>query len=196
MTRSRRRRRWHRTLLVGVSAGCLFLTGCAPEWSSSSLGLPVEHDPVSSEDTAPRIGPTRPDADDHIESDGMSEARSDARDAADADIPDPGVTNRNDPGEAENEIEEPVEPLSSGSEGARVRAIQQALADRGYAPGEIDGRFDSELEQAVWAYQALHGHEKDGIVDAELERGILARPEPQMLDPAAGPTHTEVDMTR
>jgi len=92
--------------------------------------------------------------------------------------------------------EEPPGPLQSGSKGTRTRGIQQALKDQGYDPGAVDGQFGSQVRQAVWAFQALRGLPKDGVVTPELEQQILARTPQQMLRPEAGPTHTEVDLTR
>ena len=90
---------------------------------------------------------------------------------------------------------EPDGPLQAGSKGVRTRAIQQALKDQHYDPGVVDGQFGRQVTMAVWAFQALHGLPKDGIVTPELEQQILAKPEQQMLRPELGPTHTEVDLT-
>lgn len=92
--------------------------------------------------------------------------------------------------------DEPEGPLQRGSQGARTRALQQALRDQGYDPGPVDGQFGGQVEQAVWAFQALAGVPKDGIVSPDLEAQVLARTPPPMMAPDAGPTHTEVDLTR
>jgi peptidoglycan hydrolase-like protein with peptidoglycan-binding domain len=91
---------------------------------------------------------------------------------------------------------EPEEVLQEGSVGDRTEALQDALADQGYDPGEADGHFGSGTTMAIWAFQALHGWDKDGVVDAELELLILSKPDQPMLRPELGPTHTEVDLTR
>ncbi|MEO6988028.1 MAG: L,D-transpeptidase family protein [Aquihabitans sp.] len=92
--------------------------------------------------------------------------------------------------------QEPDGPLQSGSKGLRTRALQQALKDQHYDPGTVDGSFGGQVRMAVWAFQALHGQPKDGIVNADLEALILSRPEQPMLRPELGPTHTEIDLTR
>lgn len=93
-------------------------------------------------------------------------------------------------------LPEPAGSLQSGSKGTRTRAIQQALRDQHYDPGEVDGRFGRQVTMAVWAYQSLHGLAQDGVVSPALEAQILARTPQPMLRPALGPTHTEVDLTR
>jgi peptidoglycan hydrolase-like protein with peptidoglycan-binding domain/Tfp pilus assembly protein PilF len=45
----------------------------------------------------------------------------------------------------------------------RVRALQRRLADAGYAPGPIDGRYGPRTEQAVRRFQIAHGLGVDGI---------------------------------
>lgn len=93
-------------------------------------------------------------------------------------------------------LPEPPGPLQAGSKGTRTRALQQALKDQHYDPGAVDGAFGGQVTMAVWAFQALHGLPKDGVVTPELEAQILARPAQPMLKPEHGPTHTEVDLTR
>ncbi len=93
-------------------------------------------------------------------------------------------------------LPEPVGPLQAGSKGARTQALQQALRDQKYDPGEIDGAFGGQVTMAVWAYQSLHGLPKDGLVTPELEARILAKAPQAMLKPELGPTHTEVDLSR
>jgi hypothetical protein len=87
-------------------------------------------------------------------------------------------------------------PLKAGSVGTRTKAVQQALKELGYDPGEPDGKFGTKTTQSVWAFQALHGLAKDGVVGPDTEAAILARPAQQMLRPNLGPTHVEVDLTR
>lgn len=93
-------------------------------------------------------------------------------------------------------LPEPPGALQSGSVGTRTRALQEALVAQQYDPGPVDGRFGTRTTMAVWAFQALHGLPKDGVVTPELEAQILARQPQGMLRPELGPTHTEVDLTR
>ena len=94
------------------------------------------------------------------------------------------------------EVPEPPGPISAGAEGARTKAVQEALRAQHYDPGEPDGQFGLKTTMAVWAFQALHGLPKDGVVTPELEALILSNPAQPMLRPEHGPTHTEVDLTR
>ncbi len=80
--------------------------------------------------------------------------------------------------------------------GTRTRALQEALAAQAYDPGVADGRFGVRTVMAVWAFQALFGFPRDGVVTPELEALILSRPAPVMLRPELGPTHVEVDLSR
>jgi putative chitinase len=52
--------------------------------------------------------------------------------------------------------------LVRGSEGERVKALQQALKDRGFDPGEVDGDFGSGTEAAVLAFQKSEDLLPDG----------------------------------
>lgn len=52
--------------------------------------------------------------------------------------------------------------LVEGAKGERVKALQQALKDRGFDPGEIDGDFGPATEAAVMAFQKSEGLVPDG----------------------------------
>lgn len=93
---------------------------------------------------------------------------------------------------------EPAEPelLQSGVEGPRTQKLQEDLERLGFDPGEADGQFGTKTTQAVWAFQALNGLAKDGVVSPQLADQIAAAPPIAMLRPDLGPTHTEVDLDR
>lgn len=91
---------------------------------------------------------------------------------------------------------EPPGPLQSGSRGPRTLALQLALKAQKYDPGDLDAKFGLKTTMAIWAYQALHGMPRDGVVSPELETFVLAKAPQPMLRPNLGPTHTEVDLTR
>ena len=52
----------------------------------------------------------------------------------------------------------------SGSQGADVMKIQQALQLAGFSPGPIDGVFGPRTKTAVQSFQSAHGLAIDGIV--------------------------------
>ncbi|HEX7133872.1 MAG TPA: L,D-transpeptidase family protein [Iamia sp.] len=88
------------------------------------------------------------------------------------------------------------ELLQSGVEGPRTQKLQEDLKRLGFDPGEPDGQFGTKTTQAVWAFQALNGLGKDGVVSPQLADQIAAAPAIAMLRPDLGPTHTEVDLDR
>ena len=53
--------------------------------------------------------------------------------------------------------------LQKGSSGAEVERLQRSLAEQGFAPGQIDGRFGNGTEAAVVAFQQSEGLLADGI---------------------------------
>ena len=86
--------------------------------------------------------------------------------------------------------------LQVGVEGLRTTALQRRLHELAFDPGPVDGQFGTKTAQAVWAWQALAGVPRDGVVTRPLYDLIMAGPAPGMLRPDAGPTHTEVDLDK
>jgi branched-chain amino acid transport system substrate-binding protein len=58
---------------------------------------------------------------------------------------------------------------------ASVSELQQALADRGYYTGPIDGRYSEELVAAIKAFQRDLGVPQTGIIDVATLQAIHAR---------------------
>ena len=65
-------------------------------------------------------------------------------------------------------------PLSRGSRGDAVRAIQQPLYDLGYYDYYVDGIFGPRTQNAVKLLQSDLGREVNGVADADLQRIILS----------------------
>lgn len=82
--------------------------------------------------------------------------------------------------------------LQLGATGPSVRELERQLARQHYAI-ERDGLFGSEDQEAVYAFQKVHGLARTGVVDAALWRRILAARTPQ---PRYGGDHVEVDKGR
>jgi peptidoglycan L-alanyl-D-glutamate endopeptidase CwlK len=80
--------------------------------------------------------------------------------------------------------------LTEGCRGCDVEAIQNALKDRGFSPGAIDGHFGAATVAAVLAFQRSDGLVVDAIVGAKTfaALGIASRPpgiDATRLTPAA-----------
>jgi hypothetical protein len=84
--------------------------------------------------------------------------------------------------------------LAGGSVGSRTQAVQAALQVQKYDPGPADGKFGLKTTQSVWAWQALHGLPRTGVLTPDMERLVLAGKPQAMLRPDLGPTHSEVDL--
>lgn len=57
-------------------------------------------------------------------------------------------------------------PKGNSARQERVKTVQQALLDRGFDPGDIDGEFGPNTAQAVRRFQLLNALTPDGIVGA------------------------------
>lgn len=57
--------------------------------------------------------------------------------------------------------------LSMGARGEEVKKLQQALSDKGYDIGEIDGIYGAKTKEAVIAFQKENGLKIDGIAGPE-----------------------------
>jgi peptidoglycan hydrolase-like protein with peptidoglycan-binding domain len=65
-----------------------------------------------------------------------------------------------------------VTPVPELKQDVRVKAVQQILADLGYAPGPIDGAMGSATERAVKAFQHDRKIAETGQISRELLREI------------------------
>ncbi|MBL8151559.1 MAG: peptidoglycan-binding protein [Blastocatellia bacterium] len=66
----------------------------------------------------------------------------------------------------------PSGELSIGSKGSDVAALQQALKDRGFDPGTVDGEFGSQTEAALKAFQQNAGISADGIYGSQTRAAL------------------------
>lgn len=66
------------------------------------------------------------------------------------------------------------EVLQRGSEGAAVKALQQALVELGFLSGTADGKFGAATESAVVALQAANDYPTTGVVDANLQAHLYS----------------------
>ena len=84
----------------------------------------------------------------------------------------------------EEPVPAPAKPLSLGSRGGYVLALERALNTAGYPVGPSDGVFDSRTQDGVVTFEKVHGLERDGDVDAvEYADALTARrPPPPLRD--------------
>jgi N-acetylmuramoyl-L-alanine amidase len=87
-----------------------------------------------------------------------------------------------------------VEPsLGPGSQGPAVRELERRLADLRYALQRVDGSYDLDTAEAVYAFQRLHGLAPTGRTDAHLWRLLGSAATPSARYPGS---HIEVDKSR
>lgn len=67
-------------------------------------------------------------------------------------------------------------PAAQGN--SLVHRIQTALAERGYAPGRVNGRLNGRTEAAIQDFQLDHGLAIDGRPSESLLEAILTVPVP------------------
>ena len=84
--------------------------------------------------------------------------------------------------------------LSSGAEGAQVKALQHRLHELGYQVQAADGQFGGETLHSVVAFQKVNRLGRDGVV-GPITRKALANPRtPKPRSTKAG-FHVEADLT-
>jgi peptidoglycan hydrolase-like protein with peptidoglycan-binding domain len=62
-----------------------------------------------------------------------------------------------------------------------IRRVQQALANKGFSPGPIDGRLGPQTEQAIRKFQDYYGIKVSGRIDNQT---LFALGEPQLAGQA------------
>lgn len=107
--------------------------------------------------------------------------------ALEIDIDDPNIFGPGEPWEVPGAI-------ALGDSGPWVERLQEDLQQAGFRPGVADGRFDRATLGAVYAFQKVHGLERDGVFQddhwALLDQGI------ELTPPAHLPNRVEVDLAR
>ncbi|MGH3228922.1 MAG: L,D-transpeptidase family protein [Streptosporangiaceae bacterium] len=81
-----------------------------------------------------------------------------------------------------------------GQHGLSVRQLQRRLAALKYYPGAIDGSFNINTQEAVWAFQEVQGLPGEDFVSAAMQRALNHPRAPRVLDRAAGPNRIEVNL--
>lgn len=84
--------------------------------------------------------------------------------------------------------------IEYGDSGPWVLRLQQELTDAGFRPGRVDGRFGPSTRGAVYAFQKVHGLERDAVFRAD-DWDLLH--ERVSVDPVADePDRVEVDLSK
>ena len=81
-----------------------------------------------------------------------------------------------------------------------VRALQQALKDKGFDPGSVDGMMGPATRRAIKAFQAANGLEVDGIVGPNTRAKLFGEaqraPQPETSIPLDMPWLAEAHRLR
>jgi peptidoglycan hydrolase-like protein with peptidoglycan-binding domain len=78
---------------------------------------------------------------------------------------------------------------SAGGNAEQVKAVQQALKDKGHDPGDVDGKMGPKTQQALRDYQQKEGLKATGRLDGETasKLGVQASADTSS-SPAASPS--------
>jgi len=87
----------------------------------------------------------------------------------------------------------PTRTLKYGDKGADVTALQHRLIALHYWPGTVNGVFDFDTEEAVYAFQGINGLTIDGTVGAKTAKALVTPHTYKAHDPGAA-TRVEVDI--
>lgn len=86
------------------------------------------------------------------------------------------------------------ETLAPGDSGAWVYRLQKGLADAGFRPGPLDGRFGRATLGAVFAFQKVHELSRERIFDTD--QWDLLDVEASLPPAEVDPVRVEVDLQR
>ncbi|MDP9845167.1 L,D-transpeptidase family protein [Streptosporangium lutulentum] len=90
----------------------------------------------------------------------------------------------------------PGKTLKIGAKGTAVKVLQTRLAELGYAPGRVDGRYGGSTLSAVWAFQKVNGISPTSTVASGTWKALEAPRAPQVLVPKGKPTRVEVNLAK
>jgi peptidoglycan hydrolase-like protein with peptidoglycan-binding domain len=87
----------------------------------------------------------------------------------------------------------PTRALQYGDKGADVTALQHRLIALHYWPGAVNGTYDFDTEEAVYAFQGINGLTVDGVVGPKTGKDLVSPRTYPAHDPGVG-TRVEVDI--
>ena len=83
----------------------------------------------------------------------------------------------------------PSQDTAQKADRTQVKAVQQALKDKGHNPGAVDGEMGPKTEAALRDYQQKEGLTATGTADAETMAKLIAAASPS----PGSPTETSKD---
>ena len=92
----------------------------------------------------------------------------------------------------------PGQDLSLGDSGAAVASVQARLAQLGYYPGAVDGKYGPDLEEAVWAFKEAQGIPLLGgssVIGPVMRQDLVNPAPPPVLVPDGGPNRIEINQS-
>jgi lipoprotein-anchoring transpeptidase ErfK/SrfK len=92
----------------------------------------------------------------------------------------------------------PGQNLVFGDSGAAVASVQTRLAQLGYYPGPVDGKYSTDLEEAVWAFKEVQGLPLLGgssLIGPVMRDDLVNPKPPPVLVPNGGPNRIEVNQS-
>ena len=87
-----------------------------------------------------------------------------------------------------------VELMGLGATGAAVADVQNRLTLMGYWLPGVNGVFDANTQQAIWAFQKANGLPRSGVVDSATQAGFRTATRPQAR--SASGAMIEIDKAR
>jgi lipoprotein-anchoring transpeptidase ErfK/SrfK len=86
--------------------------------------------------------------------------------------------------------------VAFGARGQSVKALQRRLTSLKYYAGPADGRFGTDLLEAVWAFEEVQGLPTHDYVTSAMWRTLAHPRAPRVLVPHGGGTRVEVNLAR
>lgn len=99
---------------------------------------------------------------------------------------------------AAQEYAPPSQNLYLGDSGAAVLSVQARLAQLGYYPGPVDGKYSVDLEEAVWAFKEVQGLpllRGSSLIGPAMRQDLVNPKPPPVLVPNGGPNRIEVNQS-
>jgi peptidoglycan hydrolase-like protein with peptidoglycan-binding domain len=87
-------------------------------------------------------------------------------------------TTKRDAPKPETMKSDPSQDTAQKASRAQVKAVQQALKDKGHDPGAVDGEMGPKTEAALRDYQGKEGLTATGTADAETMAKLTAAASP------------------